>query len=248
MKKIGLKKILIYIFLLLVIVFISYIGIKLLLFKINTNKEEGDYADLISSLIYSEEDYYDISSGLNIANYQNITFKESNDYLTFENVKIRNDFENYKFVNTYKDDNIKEITYGEDVNGVSFSIGILKGNINSYSAFSNFFEEKGITTDVGYIEYIKNYEYKQTNIFSNYENFKNNTIVYYGAETYFNTLGDNITLIKGDYDGLIGEPTSNGVIIAYLYKDNQTYAFTFYKTLNLDKNDIIDLISTIIIE
>lgn len=82
---------------------------------------------------------------------------------------------------------------------------------------------------------------------SSYETLRNNAVAYYGAETYFNTLGNDITLIKGDYDGLMVEQKISNYVV-YLYKDNKTYRFTFLKGLNFNKADIVDLISTVIIE
>lgn len=45
---------------------------------------------------------------------------------------------------------------------------------------------------------------------------------------------------------MVEQKISNYVV--YLYKDNKTYRFTFLKGLNFNKADIVDLISTVIIE
>ena len=176
----------------------------------------------------------------------NIIHKPANEYITFKELKIRNDFKD--FTKKINEEDSTYITYQfEDIPKkrlVTFEIEVYDETINaSYS--SDFLEKYSIKNDIDYINVLKNYHFKETKY--NYKKLLENDDAITGAE-YFSDEGTYYNIIEGDYIGLIINEEYSSEKIVYLYKNNKTYVLRFYGFGYFTNEQIYDLISTVIIE
>lgn len=219
------------------------------------------------------ESYNSIKEGLAIKD--TITVKKSddlnNDYLTFKNIKIKNDFKNYKKLdNQASNDDVKYALYDEENNIVaSFWMGtttsyvdmfnnnitlfgiedkrILNGNI------SEILEKNNITSDIDLFKYLENHKNAKNNIFTSIKKMKEDYILQFMISTAF-PITDGITIISGDHQGFmfnIKNPNSDNsnIFEARINNNKKVYYFTFINNKNnyFTKEYISNILGTLII-
>jgi len=233
MKKKVLKIIGIIFAVILYIALTFFIIIEHIMYKDNLeNNDLEKYNNMIENIVLKEN--------------VNITHKIANEYITFNELKIRNDFKNFTKEIDEEDSN-RVVFKFEDINNkrlVSFTIDICYGTINaSYS--SEFVDKYNIKNDIDYINVLKNYDFEETRF--NYKKVSENGDATIGAESY--SLEDtHYNVVEGDYTGLITNEEFSMQKIVYLYKNNNTYILTFNGLGYFTNEQIYDLISTVIIE
>ncbi|MBQ6546534.1 MAG: hypothetical protein IJL74_00870 [Bacilli bacterium] len=199
----------------------------------------------------SKEKFDSLISSIVFKDSINISHKEVNDYLVFDDFKIRNDFKNFEQSDSSSDDSIKYANYiYKDVKNrilVSFDIDISEDNSQINGSYnSDFINKYNITNDIDYIKALKEYEYKDFVL--SYNKWLLNEGAMLGAEGYSLTQeGDYYRIIEGDYSGLAKHSPSETSTVVYLYGNNKTYKLTFNSLGYFTDEDIYDLISTVVI-
>lgn len=237
--------------LLIVLGYLVYKIFNLYYYNIDTIKEE-QYVNFLNNL--EKKNTITINTNLKVDNY-----------LTYKNIKIRNDFEEFKKIDesNHMLEYVKYVLYDENENakaglvfGVSDTyVNMFKEDVSVYgndikkindSGLKEFFKENNITNDIELFEYLKNNKDVKNNIFTSVKQMKNNYTIHLLASIAFPSL-ENYTLIEGDYTGYIFN--SNKVKEVSILKNNKRYIFTF---INVDYhfNDtyINELLNTIIID
>ncbi|MGN0992973.1 MAG: hypothetical protein ACI4PE_03540 [Bacilli bacterium] len=192
------------------------------------------------------EQYNNMIENIVLKENVDITHKIANEYVTFNELKIRNDFKD--FTKEIDEENPTRVVYKfEDINNkqlVTFEIDTYEETINaSYS--SEFIEKYNIKNDIDYINVLKNYDFEKTRF--NYKKLSENGDATVGAESY-SSKETHYNIITGDYTGLIKTEEYSLKKIVYLYQNNKTYELTFNGFGYFTDEQIYDLISTIIIE
>lgn len=174
----------------------------------------------------------------------NITYKVVNNYIAFNELKIKNDFKD--FTKKIDEENNAVVYQLEDIKNkkmISFEIEIYDETINaSYSP--DFIEKYKIKNDIDYINTLKNYHFEETRF--NFKKSSENDDAILGADSYSND-GTYYNVIKGDYIGLIINEEYSMKKTVYLYKNNKTYILTFNGFGYFTDQQIYDLISTVVI-
>lgn len=222
----------------LVIVLGGFIGYKLFnLVKYNTDFTNEEYQDILSRL--------QIKDTITIKN----TLLSDDEYISYDGLKIRNDFEDYEVVHK---DNDQIVYENKDKNILVGIIGLTESIVEkikqagflklSEKDLLDILEKNNIENDYDLIKYISSQENKNNNIFTNSKEMKENYFMYF--VTYFHMIvGENITLIDGDYEGYILNMYDTKSI--NIIKDNKTYTFTLK---NASDSYIKELLNTIKIE
>lgn len=241
----------------ILIVIILYIGFKFFMLNVYnpetiTNKE--DYQNFM--------EHFAITDTMTI-NHKNI--KNNEEYLTFKNMKIRNDFKDYKVIEELStEDSIKYGLYDENNELIaSFWMGKTKtyanmlqdkidifGLYNSLDKNSNVLKsiitKNNITTDVELIKYLQEHKNDTTNVLSLVSKMKENYYRQAIMIVLFPIL-DHITLINGDYNGYIIHLENNNKEVS-IEKGNDKYVFLFLQNDQYTDEYINDLISTLVIK
>ena len=244
----------------LVLIILCFFSYKIYFFyKYNPNKLlESSYEELIKKLDYKDT-----------INIKKSDLKDDEEYISFENIKIRNDFENYKeFLTDVSDmegyksyklalyDNDKVVSsfwiskYKTYTNIIRNSESIDLYNISDSDKKDDFYKkviiDNDINTDLELIDFLKNDKVKNVNLFSKPYDIK---LLYSKALFYTVALPsiDYLTLIEGDYSGyIINTDLIKEVNIEYKGED---YIFTFIENDNVFTTEYInDLLNTLIIE
>ena len=213
-----------------------------------------------------KEEYQTFVDRLQIKNKFVIEKEILNDseYLSYNNVKIKNDFENFKVISN-DDDHIKYGIYKDNKLETSFWFGgtitslveILRNDFEVYSSTNieyfklstkeriEILDKNNIKTDMDLIEYLSNQTNINNNIFTSQEKIKENYFIKF--ITYLQlVIGENITLIDGDYKGYI--INMGNIKETYIINEEEKYVFTFINTEYFNDEYIKELLNTIVIE
>ncbi len=175
---------------------------------------------------------------------------DDSEYLTVENMHIKNEFQDYTR-EVLSGVNDIAIRYNKD--NSYFSIGIttpyldyfkldgilLDDKETSYKNRINYLDKKEITNDIELINLLNSNAYK-TNIFTSKNDLK-------GIYSLYNVASilniKNITLIEGEYEGFISNPSAL-VREVSLYKNNKRYVLIFIGE-EFTEEKVLELINTI---
>ncbi len=169
------------------------------------------------------------------------------DYFTYEDMKIRNDFEPFEYegqkdaMYTIKNSNLR-VSFNKQPK--DYYLTYVKENAEipnlSYDLAKDL-EKNNVTTDYDLYQYLIQNVNKKVNIFSSFHSIKRAHTLY-NAFVLIITNVQKATLLNGDYEGYILE--TNGDKIAYIDHNNEHYAIHFWSAGYFDE-DLYDLISTI---
>lgn len=214
----------------------------------------------------TNEEYQEHKEKLQIKD--SITIKtqklQENDYISFNDIKIKNDFEKFEILDSSTDEHRMYALKENDKVVASFWFGattdslvdILKSDFELYGwtpehlSISKeerikFFEKYNIENDADLIKFLSTYEYKENNLFTRTNKMKENYFVKF-ITSFLMSLGESVTLIDGDYEGYILNMPE--IREAYIIKNNQKYVFTFLKTDYFTDGYIKELLNTVLIE
>lgn len=254
------KKVFIIIGLLLVIcVYFGYKGFNLFYYNIN-NLTTENYDSIVNSLT--------IKDTITI----NTKKLESDDYLTFRNIKVKNEFSNFKLLeNQFSDNNIKYALYDENNNlKASFWMGITDSYVNLFKTdailfgtedkrinntnLTNFLDKNNIKNDIDLFKYLEKNKNVKNNIFTSVKEMKENYLLQFMVSVAIPRI-ENITLIDGDYQGYIFNMKSENDNISSIREARILFNDKVYTFLFLNKNNeyfnndyIQDILNTIVID
>ena len=239
----------IFIIALLVIIVLGYFGYK------------GYNYTLYNSKNISSKDYNEFMSSFQINEDMVINRKdlEKDAYLTFKNVKIRNDFKEYQLEYNTEEEDVYCLK-DDSGNTISvFMIRIEKSNIDyilnedalmAEEEKQQFLKENNITNDLELFDYVVKEHNISNNIFTSVRNMKHNYMTLYYTYT---TLGNPtyVTKITGDYEGyLIGGEESQqwlNINTVNILKNDKIYKFSFWGNEQFTEQYIKDILETVII-
>ena len=212
---------------------------------------------------YKNEKYQNIINSLNKQDTLTIYKKtiSEDDYLSFQNIRIRNDFSEYtnemdntgyasSTYNLYKDSKLLAMF---SISTFETYIELFKNNIlfSSNEDMKNQFKkaDRGymllkydINDDIDLLNYLKDNYYQNSNIFSSVRDIKESAAL----KVFANTITPNVeslTIINGDYHGYIFN-CKNNLKEVNIIRNNKRYVFIFGGTLANDEY-IKDLLSTL---
>ena len=212
---------------------------------------------------YKNEKYQNIINSLNKQDTLTIYKKtiSEDDYLSFQNIRIRNDFSEYtnemdntgyasSTYNLYKDSKLLAMF---SISTFETYIELFKNNIlfSSNEDMKNQFNkaDRGymllkydINDDIDLLNYLKDNYYQNSNIFSSVRDIKESAAL----KVFANTITPNVeslTIINGDYHGYIFN-CKNNLKEVNIIRNNKRYVFIFGGTLANDEY-IKDLLSTL---
>lgn len=251
-KKSKIRSIILTLFSIIILACIVLFAYKLYLVNKYTFKSDRSVEDVVSGLNNQRE----------IKIYKRTI--EDDKYLVLGNFKIRNDFQDYtneSISNIYQiqkngkiyiidfiptESNIQLIdTFTSDIEVYGKNLNNMKDKFNS--ADRKFFLLKNdINNDVDFYKYVADNYYKNNNIFMNkrslMENYSFNAFVSIAIPKI-----EEITFIKGDYEGVIFKSVENNNIIIHvqIIRDGKIYGFSTNDDRFDDENYLIDLLGTI---
>ena len=216
-------------------------------------------------VMYNLEYYGVFDKGAKFLNYHK-NLEEGQEYLEFKNIKIRNDFSDFLFLDEYSTDDsyIYKLTDENGNQKAAFLIGVdstfleyLKSGIDVFSDvgikirkrdlenLDEFLKENGIDNDVELFRYMMEYK-DDNNIFTSTKEMR--------VECIFNYLmslmlpgNSGMTLIDGNYVGYIFHLNNGAKEVNILYY-NKRYVFTFLGEGYFSDEDIYELLDTLVIE
>ena len=246
------KKIIIFIVFIIVIILGLFVGNQLLNF---------------SKYNYAATDHYKkFMNGLE--NIKTVNLKKQvlseNEYYRFGNIKMKNDFQNFKKENFddktgFDTDNFEKLilsdkngktlasvwigTNGSRVkNLINYSDSYYKENsIVTKNDIINFFRENNINNDIDLFKFLKTQKDIHINIFNNIHTMKNNYIIKFIISEL--PTFDSLTLMDDGY--IINDDKVNEI---NFIKGNTNYFITVYNFGYFPNNYIDDFIKTIVIE
>ncbi len=212
------------------------------------------------------ENYKDIINGLKIKD--KITIKSEtlneNEYLTFKNMKVKNDFKDFKLLeNNENQDFIKYALYDEnDKVKASFWMGITESYVDMFrkdvtifgmndkiiknTDISDFLDENNINSDIELFSYLQENKNNKNNIFTSIKHMKENYILNFLVAVALPEIS-SVTLIDGDYDGYIFNLKGDFKEVSII-KNNKRYIFTFLKLDYFTDEYIKEILNTIVID
>lgn len=223
----------------------------------------------LSLIYYHRFDYdYNVVDDLEIEDTIRLNYhkelEDGEEYLNFENIKIRNDFKDFVYLDEISSDKDKKYAI-YDENGevkASFWIGIidsyvsmLKGEIEVYAynrrgisldGIEEFLDSKGISNDIHLLKYLEEHQDDKNNIFTSVKEMKGRYVLNNLIEMMFPVM-DDITLINGTYAGYMFDLKVGGKQVCIL-DDDKCFVFTFIGEDYLSDEYIYELLDTIVIE
>ena len=219
------------------------------------------YYNIDSVLI---NDYDKIIENFKFKNTVTIKTKlvENNNYLTYKNIKIRNDFKDFvKKVDENINDYERYMLYDENKNiKAVFMIGknstytyILRNNPTYFIDDKRFspdsvvkiLDENNITNDIELFEFLKKNMNRKANIFTSIKKMREYCTIQYLAAIMLPTV-ESLSKIDGDYDGFIYN-LKYGKEANILIGDDK-YTFTFFKKDYFTDDYIKELLNTVVID
>lgn len=184
---------------------------------------------------------------------------DTEDYIELENIKFVNKFKEFEKDETsedffkyflYKDEEfIASFWVGEDNNYISYFVTDVDiygdHNSNGVVNLKSFFKKNKINTDVDLFNYLnKNKDYKN-NIFTSTKKMKENYSINLLSSIIFPSI-ESFTLIEGDLNGYILNVNDNIKEVSIIDNDKR-YIFTFIGAKYFNKNDINEILNSIVI-
>ena len=143
----------------------------------------------------------------------------SSDYLEYQEIKIKNDFQNFRLLANSTGDSQK---YVLDRNNNETKVSFWLGKADTYvyllktdktllgmqdnritnTNLTRILEKNNISTDIELINYLSKEKNVKSNIFTTIKKMKENYAIRFMVSVIFPQM-DNITLIDGDYKGYI---------------------------------------------
>ena len=215
-------------------------------------------------------DYENYSKGLNIVDTITIQTKklDESEYLVYDEIKIKNDFENFVILEESQKTNnsVKYVLYDENSKTkASFWIGTKETNVDVFDSevlvfnsmdanyeetdVKKFFKKNKITNDVDLIKYLVDTKSKTNSVFTDLQDLKDKYAIHYIASMLYTNL-NSITLLDGDLEGYILNYNENVSKIkeVNIIKNNKNYVFTIIGLEYFTDEYINDLLNTIVIK
>ncbi len=221
---------------------------------------------------YSDDDltkqFNDIKKGLVFKdNIMIKTNKNIEDYITFKNIKIKNDFQDFIIASQDENVSMPYVSYvlkdENDNNKAIFNMGIsytyldymnmkdeditLMGDIKKVDDTNRqqFIKDYKIKNDIDLLKFMAQFKYPNFNIITPLVKVKRD----YAGVVMFSTFMPkvkNLGEIKGDYEGFI--LNMDKIKEVHILKDGKSYTFTFFNTDYFSDQYIFELLNTIVIE
>ena len=237
---------------LLVLVYFGYKLINLAIYDVNN---------------MSIDDYNKIVSGLKVNDIMtiNTTKLENNDYLTYKNMKIKNDFKDFELKDNNDGRSVTYLSKDEETNQTKaiilsineIFIDLLKSNKTLYIEndirvnnleVKRYLEKNNVNTDIELFEFLNSQRVNKINLFTPVSVMKENYKIHFITTVAFPVIKD-ITLLKGDYNGYIFNIENNvGIKDVSIIKNDKRYTITFFNTNYFTNDYINELLNTLIIE
>lgn len=237
--------------LIIVIIILGYIGLKLYYLNYYSTKN--------IDLEYLE--------GLNINDKITLSKEKTEDYLTFDNIKIKNEFKDFKPLEQQSTKDSKKYGLYNESNELiaAFSLGtttsyieMIKSDIaymfdgdNNYKNISNttlknIIKNNNITNDIELFKYLKDINNKTNNLFTPIISLKERYAINLVSSVIIPKLND-ITQIEGIYEGYIMNLNDNKIHEVRITNNDKTYALVFFnlKEEYFTKEDINRLLNTV---
>ena len=241
MKK---KTIILVLFIVLLLAFISYKAIMLNKYK--TEKREINLDSIFNETITvkSETEYSDDRISIDNMSFDNYF----NGYVDSETAyKMKYD-ENNEVVSFYSTNSMTQ--YINILNPNSFEIGLNNAKDKSFSTEEDtrkYLDSHNIKNDVDLLKYIKDNYYLKNNIFTCTSTMKNNYLINsFVSDTLVQY--NKITLINGDIEGYIIDAMNaygNGVKGIFILKDDKQYVITLGGSELTNDEFVIKLLSSV---
>lgn len=215
------------------------IGILLGLFVIYFGIKIGMVLTLNFGEAYKENK--DIINSFEVKEIKNIENKDVNNYVNINDLKIRNDFQNFtNITNGYKLNDETYFTISIDNNMLEY----LKNNISEKDnkGFVEFLEKNNIESDIELYRFLNRYGDATSTVFNSFSKIKSNYYVQYIISIMGNQI-NSLTEIKGDFTGYIMHCKNNNVVVLNI--NDKTYYLYFYNTEYFNIEYIYELVSTI---
>lgn len=191
---------------------------------------------------------------------------QDNDYFQYQNMKIRNDFKEFKELepSTNVGDSSPKLVLKDENNNTSkaFWMGFTDTYVNllktdktlfgtedkriTNSNLTNILEKNNINNDIELFKYLSSQKNVKNNIFTSVKEMKENYAIQFMISVIMPTM-DSITLINGDYEGYIFNLKNNMKEVSIL-KNNKRYTFIFMSKTTITNEYLTDILSTIVIE
>ncbi len=229
---------------------------------------------LIGYIIYKSYNIskYEITTDINYETYakgttlkEEITLNHTNaeDYVVFNNLKIRNDFKDFVME---EESEVNKKFYKYDSEG-NLEASFLMSKIDSYMDmlkkennpskiyFDNkltnedikeILERNNIKDDTDIIKYLIKNKDKSVDIFKGIKDIKEN----YFVKTFISFIlpqGESVTIINGDVKGYMINFNDNAKFVTITNKD-KSYNITFVKSTYFNDDYVRELLSTIVFE
>ncbi len=216
------------------------------------------------------QDYNSVKEGLKVKDTMTIKKSDSDyEYLTYKDVKIKNEFKDFELSKEDDDSSDKYILYGENKKvKASFWIGTTDSYVYSLTNdstlfgtgdkritnanISNILKKNNINNDLELFKFLSQNEDVKSNIFTPIKQMKENYVLQFMTWVVMPKL-DSITLIDGDYEGYILNlkvASGSSVREARIIHDDKTYMFLFLSNDNdyFKDEDINNLLNTVVFE
>ncbi len=213
------------------------------------------------------EQYEGLINGLSTKNIMTIKTNTLPDaeYLSHNNIKVKNDFENFKKLDNSNstDDFVKYVLYDDDDKVISsfwmgttdMYIDMFEADVTIYGAddkqfknidFKKFFEKNNITNDIELFKFLVKNKDVENNIFTSVNAIKNKYSIQLLSTIALPKM-DSLTLINGDYTGYIFNLGSTLKEVSLL-KHNKRYIFTFIGLDYFTDDDINEILNSVVID
>lgn len=232
----------------IIVAFICYKGFNLYYYNVD-NMTTVDYEDFIKG--------FKITNTVSIKNME----LETEKYLTFNNMKIRNDFEQFqKLDDQVTVDSIKYVLYDENdklkaslwMSKTDTYVKLLATDLRLFGTedkritntnLRDFLKKNNINSDIELFAYLEKNKDIKNNIFTSTKEMKENYTIHFITSVIM-PLIESITLIEGDYEGYIFNLPNNIKEVTIL-KNNERYLFTFICLDYFTDDYIVQLLNTI---
>lgn len=210
----------------------------------------------------TKETYENFINALNNEKTKNIIPQKlpENEYLKFGNIKIKNDFKDFKNDQGFTTkNNTRYMLRDKDGNFLAaLSLGTTESRVETISNLSesyykensvitkkdviNFFKENNITNDIELFKFLKNQKNIQSNIFTNIHKIKNNYIISF-IVTFMPEINEIIYINDNGY--ILNSDFCSEVNII---DGNKKYYLVFYQKDYFSDEYINNIINTLVIE